>query len=115
MLSCTKRLRSYGVDGPRSAVMPRTRYETGPRRTSLDIGTNSSVGSVPFETNGAKESVMPFSPWPMPSVPDVDLASFALRHADRLADSPALIDEFPGTSAARMPSEELDEFPGTSA
>jgi acyl-CoA synthetase (AMP-forming)/AMP-acid ligase II len=36
---------------------------------------------------------MPFSPWPMPSVPDVDLASFALRHAVRLADRPALIDD----------------------
>jgi acyl-CoA synthetase (AMP-forming)/AMP-acid ligase II len=29
----------------------------------------------------------------MPSVPDVDLASFALRHAVRLADRPALIDD----------------------
>jgi acyl-CoA synthetase (AMP-forming)/AMP-acid ligase II len=36
---------------------------------------------------------MPFSPWPMPSVPDADLASFALRHAVRLADRPALIDD----------------------
>jgi acyl-CoA synthetase (AMP-forming)/AMP-acid ligase II len=36
---------------------------------------------------------MPFSPRPMPSVPDVDLASFALRHAVRLADRPALIDD----------------------
>jgi acyl-CoA synthetase (AMP-forming)/AMP-acid ligase II len=36
---------------------------------------------------------MPFSPWPMPSVPDVDLASFALRHAVRLAERPALIDD----------------------
>jgi acyl-CoA synthetase (AMP-forming)/AMP-acid ligase II len=35
---------------------------------------------------------MPFSPWPLPDVPDVDLASFALRHAVRLADRPALID-----------------------
>jgi acyl-CoA synthetase (AMP-forming)/AMP-acid ligase II len=35
---------------------------------------------------------MPFSPWPPPDVPDVDLASFALRHAVRLADRPALID-----------------------
>jgi acyl-CoA synthetase (AMP-forming)/AMP-acid ligase II len=34
---------------------------------------------------------MPFSPWPMPSVPDVDLASFALRRATRLAGRPALI------------------------
>ena len=35
---------------------------------------------------------MPFSPWAMPDVPDVDLASFVLRHAVRLADRPALID-----------------------
>jgi acyl-CoA synthetase (AMP-forming)/AMP-acid ligase II len=35
---------------------------------------------------------MPFSPWAMPDVPDVDLATFALRHASRLADRPALID-----------------------
>jgi acyl-CoA synthetase (AMP-forming)/AMP-acid ligase II len=34
---------------------------------------------------------MPVSPWPMPAVPDVDLASFALRRAVRLADRPALI------------------------
>src|SRR5262245_50524492 len=60
---------------------------------SLDIGANRSVGSVPFETNGTKESVMPFSPWPLPSVPDVDLAAFALRHAVRLADRPALIND----------------------
>jgi acyl-CoA synthetase (AMP-forming)/AMP-acid ligase II len=51
---------------------------------------------------------MPFSPWPMPPVPETDLASFVLRHAVRLADRPALIDEFPGTSAAGVPSEELD-------
>src|SRR5689334_5505581 len=57
----------------------------------LDIGANSSVGSEPYESNGAKESVMPFSPWPMPSIPDADLGSFALRHAVRLADRPALI------------------------
>ncbi|HEX5620643.1 MAG TPA: AMP-binding protein [Solirubrobacteraceae bacterium] len=36
---------------------------------------------------------MPFSPWPLPPVPDVDLASFALRHAARLAGRPALIDD----------------------
>jgi len=36
---------------------------------------------------------MPFSPWAMPDVPDVDLASFALRHAVRLADRPAIIGE----------------------
>ena len=35
---------------------------------------------------------MPFSHWAMPDVPDVDLATFALRHAVRLADRPALID-----------------------
>src|SRR4051794_16434720 len=89
MLSWTKLLRSYGVLGPRRAVMPRTRYETGPRRTWLDIGANSSVGSVPFGSNGTKENVMPF----MPAVPDVDLATFALRHAVRLADRPAVIDD----------------------
>jgi acyl-CoA synthetase (AMP-forming)/AMP-acid ligase II len=36
---------------------------------------------------------MPFSPLQLPPVPDVDLASFALRHAVRLADRPALIDD----------------------
>jgi acyl-CoA synthetase (AMP-forming)/AMP-acid ligase II len=35
---------------------------------------------------------MPFSPGPMPAVPDMDLGSFALRHAVRLAERPALID-----------------------
>jgi acyl-CoA synthetase (AMP-forming)/AMP-acid ligase II len=34
---------------------------------------------------------MPFTAGPLPEVPDVDLASFALRHAVRLADRPALI------------------------
>ena len=34
---------------------------------------------------------MPFSPLPMPAIPDADLASFALRHAVRLADRPALV------------------------
>jgi acyl-CoA synthetase (AMP-forming)/AMP-acid ligase II len=34
---------------------------------------------------------MPVSPWPLPAVPDVDLATFALRHAVRLADRPAVI------------------------
>src|SRR5262245_36271913 len=34
---------------------------------------------------------MPSSPWPVPDIPDVDLAGFALRHAARLADRPALI------------------------
>jgi acyl-CoA synthetase (AMP-forming)/AMP-acid ligase II len=42
--------------------------------------------------NDAEESIMPSSPWAMPDVPDVDLATFALRHAVRLADRPALID-----------------------
>ena len=32
------------------------------------------------------------SPWPEPDVPDVDLVSFVLRHAGRLADRPAVID-----------------------
>jgi acyl-CoA synthetase (AMP-forming)/AMP-acid ligase II len=35
---------------------------------------------------------MPSSPWALADVPDVDLATFALRHAVRLADRPALID-----------------------
>jgi acyl-CoA synthetase (AMP-forming)/AMP-acid ligase II len=34
---------------------------------------------------------MPFSRRPLPDVPDLDLATFALRHAVRLADRPALI------------------------
>ena len=29
---------------------------------------------------------------PLPDVPDVDLATFALRHAVRLAERPAVID-----------------------
>ena len=32
------------------------------------------------------------SPWPAPEIPDADLTSFVLRHAERLADQPALID-----------------------
>ena len=32
------------------------------------------------------------SPWPEPEVPDLDLVSFVLRHAVRLADLPAVID-----------------------
>ena len=32
------------------------------------------------------------SPWPEPDVPDLDLVSFVLRHAGRLADRPAVID-----------------------
>ena len=36
------------------------------------------------------------SPWPPPAVPDVDLTSFALRDAPRLAGRPALIDAASG-------------------
>ncbi|HEV8194473.1 MAG TPA: hypothetical protein VGP82_23725 [Ktedonobacterales bacterium] len=32
------------------------------------------------------------SPYPDVTVPDVPFAEFVLRHADRLADKPALID-----------------------
>ena len=32
------------------------------------------------------------SPWPAPEIPDTDLTSYVLRHAERLADEPALID-----------------------
>ena len=32
------------------------------------------------------------SPWPDPDVPDLDLVSFVLRHAGRLAGRPAMID-----------------------
>ena len=32
------------------------------------------------------------SPWPEPEVPDLDLVSFVLRHAGRLAGRPAVID-----------------------
>ena len=32
------------------------------------------------------------SPWPAPEIPETDLTSFVLRHAERLADRPALID-----------------------
>jgi acyl-CoA synthetase (AMP-forming)/AMP-acid ligase II len=32
------------------------------------------------------------SPWPTPEIPETDLTSFVLRHAERLADKPALID-----------------------
>ena len=32
------------------------------------------------------------SPWPAPEIPDTDLTSLVLRHAERLADQPALID-----------------------
>jgi acyl-CoA synthetase (AMP-forming)/AMP-acid ligase II len=36
------------------------------------------------------------SPWPAPAVPEVDLTSFVLRRARRLADRPALIDAASG-------------------
>jgi acyl-CoA synthetase (AMP-forming)/AMP-acid ligase II len=36
------------------------------------------------------------SPWPAPRIPDVDFAAHVLRHADRLADRPALIDAADG-------------------
>ena len=32
------------------------------------------------------------SPWPAPRIPDVDFAAHVLRHAERLADRPALVD-----------------------
>ena len=32
------------------------------------------------------------SPWPTPEIPETDLTSFVLRHAERLAGKPALID-----------------------
>ena len=32
------------------------------------------------------------SPWPAPEIPDMDVTAFVLRHAQRLADAPALID-----------------------
>jgi acyl-CoA synthetase (AMP-forming)/AMP-acid ligase II len=32
------------------------------------------------------------SPWPTPEIPETDLTSLVLRHAERLADQPALID-----------------------
>src|SRR5206468_6095885 len=38
------------------------------------------------------------SPWPAPEVPDVDFAAHVLRHADRLADHPALVDAADGRS-----------------
>jgi acyl-CoA synthetase (AMP-forming)/AMP-acid ligase II len=36
------------------------------------------------------------SPWPAPEIPETDLTSFVLRHAERLADQPALIDGVTG-------------------
>ena len=36
------------------------------------------------------------SPWPAPSMPDADFAAHVLRHAERLADRPALVDAADG-------------------
>jgi acyl-CoA synthetase (AMP-forming)/AMP-acid ligase II len=36
------------------------------------------------------------SPWPVPEIPDADLAAYMLRHAERLADRPALVDAADG-------------------
>jgi acyl-CoA synthetase (AMP-forming)/AMP-acid ligase II len=36
------------------------------------------------------------SPWPAPSIPDADFAAHVLRHAERLADHPALVDAADG-------------------
>jgi acyl-CoA synthetase (AMP-forming)/AMP-acid ligase II len=36
------------------------------------------------------------SPWPAPDIPDVDFAGHVLRHAERLADHPALVDASDG-------------------
>jgi acyl-CoA synthetase (AMP-forming)/AMP-acid ligase II len=36
------------------------------------------------------------SPWPAPPIPDADFAAHVLRHADRLADHPALVDAADG-------------------
>ena len=36
------------------------------------------------------------SPWPTPSLPDADFAAYVLRHAERLADRPALVDAADG-------------------
>ena len=44
------------------------------------------------------------SPWPEPEVPDVDVVSFVLRHAGRLAGRPAVID---GASARAVTYGEL--------
>ena len=44
------------------------------------------------------------SPWPAPEIPDMDVTAFVLRHAQRLADAPALID---GTSGRTLTYGEL--------
>ena len=36
------------------------------------------------------------SPWPTPSLPDADFAAHVLRHAERLAGRPALVDAADG-------------------
>jgi acyl-CoA synthetase (AMP-forming)/AMP-acid ligase II len=36
------------------------------------------------------------SPWPAPEIPDADLAAYVLRHADRLAAHPAVVDAADG-------------------
>jgi acyl-CoA synthetase (AMP-forming)/AMP-acid ligase II len=36
------------------------------------------------------------SPWPAPDIPDVDLPTHVLRHAEHLADAPALVDAADG-------------------
>ncbi len=36
------------------------------------------------------------SPWPAPAIPDLDFAGHVLRHAERLADHPALVDTADG-------------------
>jgi acyl-CoA synthetase (AMP-forming)/AMP-acid ligase II len=36
------------------------------------------------------------SPWPEPEIPDLDFASYVLRHAEQLADHPALVDATDG-------------------
>src|SRR5262245_52421653 len=43
------------------------------------------------------EAIIP-STWPDPDIPDVDFAAHLLRHADRLADHPALVDAASGST-----------------
>src|SRR5437763_1604851 len=43
----TARLRSYGVALPAAAMRPRTTYEAGPSRVSLDIDINRMVQDRP--------------------------------------------------------------------
>jgi acyl-CoA synthetase (AMP-forming)/AMP-acid ligase II len=44
------------------------------------------------EQPASVEELVVRSPWPEPEVPDLDLVSFVLRHAGRLAGRPAVID-----------------------